>query len=200
VIPGQEYQPPPPPQHSPSPPHTGTEGSQASVPRAPAGMLSAQIIEYYNPSAPPPPHHRPKLLSVSSLQIPMQPSFPVAAGSSYPPQPPSTGLVVTAPPSQGPLPPPPDPPGSSFLSSSPVNGPPVAETKRQTPIGDALSDLEAIQIGIQLEKKYKSHVSKRAERERGGGGDDMAAILSRHVAMEYSDYGDSDSDEDGLGR
>nr|KAF6371136.1 WASP family member 3 [Myotis myotis] len=196
-----------PQQPPPPPPPQAAEGSQASAPMAPAdyGMLPAQIIEYYNPSGPPPPPPPPMIPSaqtafVSPLQIPMQPSFPAAAGSSYPapPHPPSTGLVVTAPPPPGPPPPPPGPPGtSSSLSSSPMHGPPVAEAKRQEtaqpPISDARSDLlAAIRMGIQL-KKVQEQREQEAKREPVGN--DVATILSRRIAVEYSDS-DDDSELD----
>ncbi|XP_054980572.1 actin-binding protein WASF3 isoform X1 [Sorex araneus] len=195
------------PQQPPPPPPEATEGSQASAPMAPSdyGMLPAQIIEYYNPSGPPPPPPPPMIPSaqtafVSPLQIPTQPPFPTAAGSSYtaPPHPPSGGLVVTAPPPPGPPPPPPGPPGAgSSLSSSPMHGPPVAEAKRQEtaqpPISDARSDLlAAIRMGIQL-KKVQEQREQEAKREPVGN--DVATILSRRIAVEYSDS-DEDSEFD----
>ncbi|XP_049634198.1 actin-binding protein WASF3 isoform X1 [Suncus etruscus] len=195
------------PQQPPPPPPEAAEGSQASAPMVPAdyGMLPAQIIEYYNPSGPPPPPPPPMIPSaqtafVSPLQIPAQPPFPAAAGSSYtvPPHPPTSGLVVTAPPPPGPPPPPPGPPGAgSSLSSSPMHGPPVAEAKRQEtaqpPISDARSDLlAAIRMGIQL-KKVQEQREQEAKREPVGN--DVATILSRRIAVEYSDS-DEDSEFD----
>ncbi|KAG3292770.1 actin-binding protein WASF3 isoform X2 [Ictidomys tridecemlineatus] len=196
-----------PQQPPPPPPPQAPEGSQASAPMAPAdyGMLPAQIIEYYNPSGPPPPPPPPMIPSaqtafVSPLQIPMQPPFPASAGSTYaaPPHPPSAGLLITAPPPPGPPPPPPGPPGpSSSLSSSPMHGPPVAEAKRpepaQPPISDARSDLlAAIRMGIQL-KKVQEQREQEAKQEPVGN--DVATILSRRIAVEYSDS-DDDSEFD----
>ncbi|KAL0615210.1 Wiskott-Aldrich syndrome protein family member 3 [Plecturocebus cupreus] len=196
-----------PQQPPPPPPPQAPEGSQASAPMAPAdyGILPAQIIEYYNPSGPPPPPPPPVIPSaqtafVSPLQIPMQPPFPTSAGSAHaaPPHPPSTGLLVTAPPPPGPPPPPPGPPGSgSSLSSSPMHGPPVGEAKRQEPtqppISDARSDLlAAIRMGIQL-KKVQEQREQEAKREPVGN--DVATILSRRIAVEYSDS-DDDSEFD----
>ncbi|XP_010622124.1 wiskott-Aldrich syndrome protein family member 3 isoform X2 [Fukomys damarensis] len=196
-----------PQQPPPPPPPQAPEGPQASAPMAPAdyGMLPAQIIEYYNPSGPPPPPPPPMIPSaqtafVSPLQIPTQPSFPASAGSTYstPPHPPSAGLLVTAPPPPGPPPPPPGPPGpGSSLSSSPMHGPPVAEAKRpepaQPPISDARSDLlAAIRMGIQL-KKVQEQREQEAKREPVGN--DVATILSRRIAVEYSDS-DDDSEFD----
>ncbi|XP_039111246.1 wiskott-Aldrich syndrome protein family member 3 isoform X2 [Hyaena hyaena] len=196
-----------PQQPPPPPPPQAPEASQAAVPSAPAdyGMLPAQIIEYYNPSGPPPPPPPPMIPSaqtafVSPLQIPMQPPFPASAGSSYaaPPHPPAAGLVVTAPPPPGPPPPPPGPPGAgSSRSSSPMHGPPAGEAKRQEtaqpPISDARSDLlAAIRMGIQL-KKVQEQREQEAKREPVGN--DVATILSRRIAVEYSDS-DDDSEFD----
>ncbi|EGV93380.1 Wiskott-Aldrich syndrome protein family member 3 [Cricetulus griseus] len=167
-------------------------------------MLPAQIIEYYNPSGPPPPPPPPMIPSaqtafVSPLQIPTQPPFPASAASTYPApsHQPSTGLLATAPPPPGPPPPPPGPPGPSSLSSSPLHGPPVAEAKRpepaQPPISDARSDLlAAIRMGIQL-KKVQEQREQEAKREPVGN--DVATILSRRIAVEYSDS-DDDSEFD----
>uniref|UniRef100_A0A4X1TNV8 Wiskott-Aldrich syndrome protein family member n=1 Tax=Sus scrofa TaxID=9823 RepID=A0A4X1TNV8_PIG len=194
------------PQQPPPPPPQAADGPQASAPLAPAdyGMLPAQTMEYYSPSGPPPPPP-PMIPSaqtafVSPLQIPMQPPFPASAGSSYagPPHAPSGGLVVTAPPPPGPPPPPPGPPGAgSSLSSSPMHGAPGAEAKRQEaaqpPISDARSDLlAAIRMGIQL-KKVQEQREQEAKREPVGN--DVATILSRRIAVEYSDS-DDDSEFD----
>ncbi|EHA98385.1 Wiskott-Aldrich syndrome protein family member 3 [Heterocephalus glaber] len=90
------------------------------------------------------------------------------------------------------------PPGPvSSLSSSPMHGPPVAEAKRpepaQPPISDARSDLlAAIRMGIQL-KKVQEQREQEAKREPVGN--DVATILSRRIAVEYSDS-DDDSEFD----
>ncbi|XP_055398480.1 actin-binding protein WASF3 isoform X3 [Bubalus kerabau] len=195
------------PQQPPPPPPQAAEGPQAPAPMAPAdyGMLPAQITEYYSPSGPPPPPPPPVIPSaqtafVCPLQMPLQPPFPASAGSAYtgPPHPPSGGLVVTAPPPPGPPPPPPGPPGAgSSLSSSPMHAPPGAEAKRQEavqpPVSDARSDLlAAIRMGIQL-KKVQEQREQEAKREPVGN--DVATILSRRIAVEYSDS-DDDSEFD----
>ncbi|XP_006831992.1 PREDICTED: wiskott-Aldrich syndrome protein family member 3 [Chrysochloris asiatica] len=196
-----------PQQPPPPPPPQAADGSQASAPVAPAdyGMLPAQMMEYYSPSGPPPPPPPPMIPSaqtafVSPVQITLQPSFPTPTGGPYvtPPHPPPTGLIVTAPPPPGPPPPPPGPPGAgSSLSSSPMHAPPGAEAKRpettQPPISDARSDLlAAIRMGIQL-KKVQEQREQEARREPVG--DDVATILSRRIAVEYSDS-DDDSEFD----
>ncbi|XP_068935862.1 actin-binding protein WASF3 isoform X2 [Petaurus breviceps papuanus] len=196
------------PQQPPPPPPQASEGSQASAPLVPSdyGMLPAQIIEYYNPSGPPPPPPPPMIPSaqtafVSPLQIPAPSSYPpLATGSTYTatPHPPSTGLVVTAPPPPGPPPPPPGPPvAGPSLSSSPMHGPAGAEAKRQEQAQPAISDarsdlLAAIRMGIQL-KKVQEQREQEAKREPVGN--DVATILSRRIAVEYSDS-DDDSEFD----
>uniref|UniRef100_F6QUX0 Wiskott-Aldrich syndrome protein family member n=1 Tax=Monodelphis domestica TaxID=13616 RepID=F6QUX0_MONDO len=196
------------PQQPPPPPPQTSDGSQASAPLVPSdyGMLPAQIIEYYNPSGPPPPPPPPMIPSaqtafVSPLQIPTPSSYPpLATSSTYTatPHPPSTGLVVTAPPPPGPPPPPPGPPvAGPSLSSSPMHGPPGAEAKRQEPAQPAISDarsdlLAAIRMGIQL-KKVQEQREQEAKREPVGN--DVATILSRRIAVEYSDS-DDDSEFD----
>ncbi|XP_019385698.1 PREDICTED: wiskott-Aldrich syndrome protein family member 3 isoform X3 [Crocodylus porosus] len=196
------------PQQPPPPPPQASDGSHSSVPLVPAdyGMLPAQIVDYYNPTGPPPPPPPPMIPSaqtafVSPLQLPVPPSHSgLMTGSTYAatPHPPPTGLVVTAPPPPGPPPPPPGPPAAdSSLSSSPMHAPPVAETKRhetaQAPISDARSDLlAAIRMGIQL-KKVQEQREQEAKREPVGN--DVATILSRRIAVEYSDS-DDDSEFD----
>ncbi|XP_043852945.1 wiskott-Aldrich syndrome protein family member 3 isoform X2 [Dromiciops gliroides] len=190
------------PQQPPPPPPQASDGAQTSAPMAPSdyGMLPAQIIEYYNPSGPPPPPPPPMIPSaqtafVSPLQIPAPSSYPPLATTAHPP---STGLVVTAPPPPGPPPPPPGPPvAGPSLSSSPMHAPPGAEAKRQEPAQPAISDarsdlLAAIRMGIQL-KKVQEQREQEAKREPVGN--DVATILSRRIAVEYSDS-DDDSEFD----
>uniref|UniRef100_A0ABM5FWP0 Wiskott-Aldrich syndrome protein family member n=1 Tax=Pogona vitticeps TaxID=103695 RepID=A0ABM5FWP0_9SAUR len=197
------------PQQPPPPPPQALDGSLDTVTLVPTdyGMLAAQMVDYYNPSGPPPPPPPPMIPSaqtafVSPLQIPVLPSHTgLVTGSMYSAalHPPSTGLVVTAPPPPGPPPPPPGPPAAgSSLSSSPMHAPAVAETKRhepmQAPISDARSDLlAAIRMGIQL-KKVQEQREQEAKREPVGN--DVATILSRRIAVEYSDSDDdSECDE-----
>ncbi|NWW42994.1 WASF3 protein, partial [Pedionomus torquatus] len=196
------------PQQPPPPPPQPSDGQHSSVPVVPAeyGMIPAQMVEYYNPTGPPPPPPPPMIPSaqtafVSPLQLPVPPSHSgLVTGSTYAAThpPPSSGLVVTAPPPPGPPPPPPGPPAvGSSLSSSPMHAPPAAEAKRhepaQPPISDARSDLlAAIRMGIQL-KKVQEQREQEAKREPVGN--DVATILSRRIAVEYSDS-DDDSEFD----
>ncbi|NXJ40817.1 actin-binding protein WASF3 isoform X2 [Mycteria americana] len=196
------------PQQPPPPPPQPSDGQHSSVPVVPAeyGMLPAQMVDYYNPTGPPPPPPPPMIPSaqtafVSPLQLPVPPSHSgLVTGSTYAAThpPPSSGLVVTAPPPPGPPPPPPGPPATgSSLSSSPMHVPPATEAKRhepaQPPISDARSDLlAAIRMGIQL-KKVQEQREQEAKREPVGN--DVATILSRRIAVEYSDS-DDDSEFD----
>ncbi|XP_027325304.2 actin-binding protein WASF3 isoform X1 [Anas platyrhynchos] len=196
------------PQQPPPPPPQPSDGQHSSVPVVPAeyGMVPAQIVDYYNPTGPPPPPPPPMIPSaqtafVSPLQLPGPPSHSgLVTGSTYAAThpPPPSGLVVTAPPPPGPPPPPPGPPAAtSSLSSSPMHAPPAAEAKRhdaaQPPISDARSDLlAAIRMGIQL-KKVQEQREQEAKREPVGN--DVATILSRRIAVEYSDS-DDDSEFD----
>ncbi|XP_074995978.1 actin-binding protein WASF3 isoform X1 [Calonectris borealis] len=191
------------PQQPPPPPPQLSDGQHSSVPVGPAeyGMLPAQMVDYYNPTGPPPPPPPPMIPSaqtafVSPLQLPVPPSHSgLVTGSTYAAThpPPSSGLVVTAPPPPGPPPPPPGPPAAgSSLSSSPMHAPPATEAKRhepaQPPISDARSDLlAAIRMGIQL-KKVQEQREQEAKREPVGN--DVATILSRRIAVEYSDSDD----------
>ncbi|XP_040440299.1 wiskott-Aldrich syndrome protein family member 3 isoform X1 [Falco naumanni] len=196
------------PQQPPPPPPQPSDGQHSSVPVVPAeyGMLPAQMVDYYNPAGPPPPPPPPMIPSaqtafVSPLQLPVPPSHSgLVTGSTYAAThpPPSSGLVVTAPPPPGPPPPPPGPPAAgSSLSSSPMHAPPATEAKRhepaQPPVSDARSDLlAAIRMGIQL-KKVQEQREQEAKREPVGN--DVATILSRRIAVEYSDS-DDDSEFD----
>ncbi|KFQ92827.1 Wiskott-Aldrich syndrome protein family member 3 [Nipponia nippon] len=196
------------PQQPPPPPPQPSDGQHSSVPVVPAeyGMLPAQMVDYYNPTGPPPPPPPPMIPSaqtafVSPLQLPVPPSHSgLVTGSTYAAThpPPSSGLVVTAPPPPGPPPPPPGPPATgSSLSSSPMHALPATEAKRhepaQPPISDARSDLlAAIRMGIQL-KKVQEQREQEAKREPVGN--DVATILSRRIAVEYSDS-DDDSEFD----
>ncbi|NXA98647.1 WASF3 protein, partial [Melanocharis versteri] len=190
------------PQQPPPPPPQPSDGQHSSVPVVPAeyGMLPAQMVDYYNPTGPPPPPPPPMIPSaqtafVSPLQLPVPPSHSgLVTGSTYAAtHPPSGGLVVTAPPPPGPPPPPPGPPAAgASLSSSPMHAPPASEAK-QAPMSDARSDLlAAIRMGIQL-KKVQEQREQEAKREPVGN--DVATILSRRIAVEYSDS-DDDSEFD----
>ncbi|XP_064412886.1 actin-binding protein WASF3 isoform X2 [Latimeria chalumnae] len=201
------------PQQPPPPPPPASDGSIGSaVPPLPVdyGMSPQQMMEYYNPTGPPPLPPPPVIPSaqtafVSPVQVPV-PAPPSAlhgpmTGTVYTPPPPPSGPIVTAPPGPPP-PPPPGPPApasslASSLNASPMHGLLGVETKRHEsshpPVSDARSDLlAAIRMGIQL-KKVQEQREQEAKREPVGN--DVATILSRRIAVEYSDS-DDDSEFD----
>lgn len=190
------------PLQPPPPPPQVSEGQQNSVHLATAeyGRHSTSKMEYYREPGSPPPPPPPVIPSaqtafVSPLQLPglASHSGPVT-GFTYTGSLPPAGLVITAPSAPpGPPPPPPGPavPGSS-VRSSPMHCPLIAELKRHESInqpgGDARSDLlSAIRMGIQL-KKVQEQREQEAKREPVGN--DVATILSRRIAVEYSDSDD----------
>ncbi|XP_007954722.1 wiskott-Aldrich syndrome protein family member 3 [Orycteropus afer afer] len=165
--------------------------------RMPKGSHASDVTDYSYPAT---PNH--------SLQP--QPATPSYAAGDGPPhgtasqapehefRPPSASArhMTLNRPQQPPPPPPPQAADGSQLST-PLHGAPVAEAKRQEsaqpPISDARSDLlAAIRMGIQL-KKVQEQREQEARREPVG--DDVATILSRRIAVEYSDS-DDDSEFD----
>ncbi|XP_015248922.1 PREDICTED: wiskott-Aldrich syndrome protein family member 3-like [Cyprinodon variegatus] len=112
----------------------------------------------------------------------------IGPGYPFPPVPPQG--PCTAPPPPGP-PPPPLPPPSVPSHPQRHNESCRAETK---PVRDARSDLlSAIRMGIQLKK-----VQEQQEQQNKGEpvGNDVATILSRRIAVEYSDSEDDSEFED----
>ncbi|XP_040196425.1 wiskott-Aldrich syndrome protein family member 3 [Rana temporaria] len=166
-------------------------------------VLPPQMMEYYPTASPPPPP--PVIPSaqtafVSPLQHPV-PGSPGGqlSGSPYAASPPPPVNSASA--SPGPPPPPPGPPAPVlFHSSSPMHFAKVLEAKRHDGAhmlgltSDARSDLlSAIRMGIQL-KKVQEQREQEAKREPVGN--DVATILSRRIAVEYSDSeDDSEFDE-----
>ncbi|XP_044077537.1 wiskott-Aldrich syndrome protein family member 3 isoform X2 [Siniperca chuatsi] len=106
----------------------------------------------------------------------------VGPGYPLPPVPPPGPRMVPPPP--GPPPPPlPPPVAPSHLTGHSEGN--RAETK---PVRDARSDLlSAIRIGIQLKKVQEQ---QEQQNKRQPVGNDVATILSRRIAVEYSDSDD----------
>uniref|UniRef100_K7F412 Wiskott-Aldrich syndrome protein family member n=1 Tax=Pelodiscus sinensis TaxID=13735 RepID=K7F412_PELSI len=107
------------------------------------------------------------------------------------------------PPAPPPPPPPPPPPGPPPLSSGGMAGAPAplpppdsSASKPKSslpPVSDARSDLlSAIRQGFQLRKVEE----QREQEKRDVGGNDVATILSRRIAVEYSDSEDDSSEFD----
>ncbi|XP_026530767.1 wiskott-Aldrich syndrome protein family member 3 isoform X1 [Notechis scutatus] len=196
------------PQEPPPPPPQILDGALGTVALIPAdyGMIAAQMVDYYNSSGGPAPASPLMIPSaqtafVSPLQIPVLPTHAgLVAGTLYsgtlhlPP----SGHIVTTPAPPGPPPLPPGPPAGSSLSSSPLHTPAVVEVKMQesiqSPISGARSDLlAAIRMGIQL-KKVQEQREQAAKHEPVGN--DVATILSRRIAVEYSDSDDESECEE----
>ncbi|NXY82265.1 WASF3 protein, partial [Alcedo cyanopectus] len=168
------------------------------------------MAEYFVPPAPPPPP--PVIPSAqTAFDSPISAPPALAPGSaappSYAPSPPPAppGPYSASPPQAGPMgppvAPPPPPPGPPAISASPAHSasppaPAVEPRKPQIPLmpmSDARSDLlAAIRRGIQL-RKVQEQWEQEAKKEPVGN--DVATILSRRIAVEYSES-DDDSELD----
>ncbi|XP_028840607.1 wiskott-Aldrich syndrome protein family member 3 [Denticeps clupeoides] len=162
-----------------------------------------QIPEHFVPPAPPPP---PPLIPSAQTAFDSATGGgppPLAAGSalsrpSPPPAPPTSYVPSPSHPAGvPPVAPPPPPPGPPTHAPSParISHPPTGDTlprKGQVPLipmSDARSDLlAAIRRGIQLRKVQEQ---REQEAKKEPVGNDVATILSRRIAVEYSE-----SDED----
>lgn len=181
--------------------------------RAHGGQPST-IPEYYIPPAPPPP---PPSMPAAQAQYDASVAPPTAASvpptssalsrpySPSPPPPPANYVPSPAHPPSGapPAAPPPPPPGGPVAHPSPphaVSQPDAAAqpARKSTmlgmiPMSDARSDLlAAIRRGIQLRKVQEQ---REQEAKREPVGNDVATILSRRIAVEYSES-DDDSELD----
>ncbi|XP_036846392.1 wiskott-Aldrich syndrome protein family member 3-like isoform X1 [Oncorhynchus mykiss] len=165
--------------HSP-PLHRSTERINGTMTLPPADY---SIMEYYASSGPPPPPPAPLIPSAqTAFGSPMVSPTPLtgsrtgATGYGLPPLPPPGPRMIPPPPGPPPPPVPPAPPQLAGLSDG----------KRQDtqPRSDLLS---AIRMGIQL-KKVQEQQEQQAKREPVGN--DVATILSRRIAVEYSDSED----------
>ncbi|XP_075704368.1 actin-binding protein WASF2-like, partial [Rhinoderma darwinii] len=168
------FSPPPPP-----PPPAGVFPDGAYLP--PPSPLECPPVPGF--PAPPPPPPVPSVIDYTAVS-PVPPPAPPAGGPPPPPPPP---------PPPGPPPPGPPPPPSF----SPQDGDPMPQiSKPKTslpPVSDGRSDLlSAIRQGFQLRK-----VEEQLEHDkRDVGGNDVATILSRRIAVEYSDSEDDSSEFD----
>ncbi|XP_014896070.1 wiskott-Aldrich syndrome protein family member 3-like [Poecilia latipinna] len=137
---------------------------------------------------PPPPQGPPPIpSSQTAFGFPPPPlnSGAVHIGPGYPLPPVPPPGPHMAPPPPGPPPPPLPPP------AAPSHPPRRNETK---PVKDARSDLlSAIRMGIQL-KKVQEQQEQQNKREPVGN--DVATILSRRIAVEYSDSEDDSEFEE----
>ncbi|XP_016136335.1 wiskott-Aldrich syndrome protein family member 2-like [Sinocyclocheilus grahami] len=212
----EDFPPPPPPPDMPyndvsggPPPKRGSLLSPSHPPPAPPAMPSSPgrptVAPPLVPPPPPPPGGMippppplgfdsppcPPPFSSNSASIPPPPPL-MDACTPAPPPPPMAG----GPPPPPPPPPPPGPPPLSAPAPPPSGGvsAPAAPKAQPAPAkGDAHSDLlSAIRQGFNLRK-----VEEQREQEKSDHiGNDVAAILSRRIAVECSDSEDDSSEFD----
>uniref|UniRef100_A0A8C3RJE0 Wiskott-Aldrich syndrome protein family member n=1 Tax=Chelydra serpentina TaxID=8475 RepID=A0A8C3RJE0_CHESE len=185
--------------------------SRVQQPHVPPQQMP--LAEYFVPPAPPPP---PPVIPSAQTAFDSPISAPPAmapgaaasvAHSSYAPSPPPAPPCPysASPPQTGPMgppvAPPPPPPGPPTVAASPAHSasPPAAAVEPRKPqiplipMSDARSDLlAAIRRGIQL-RKVQEQWEQEAKKEPVGN--DVATILSRRIAVEYSES-DDDSELD----
>ncbi|XP_019395911.1 PREDICTED: wiskott-Aldrich syndrome protein family member 3-like [Crocodylus porosus] len=198
--------------HVPQPPETILNGPRPQIVKE-YGQQQMPMAEYFVPPAPPPP---PPVIPSAQTAFDSPISAPPAlatsatasmAHTSYAPSPPPAPPCPysASPPQTGPMgppvAPPPPPPGPPTVTASPAHSasPPtvtVEPRKPQIPLipmSDARSDLlAAIRRGIQL-RKVQEQWEQEAKKEPVGN--DVATILSRRIAVEYSES-DDDSELD----
>ncbi|XP_061203763.1 actin-binding protein WASF3-like isoform X2 [Neopsephotus bourkii] len=195
--------------HVPQPPEAILNGPRPHLVKE-YGPQPVPMAEYFVPPAPPPPP--PVIPSAqTAFDSPISAPPALAPGSagppSYAPSPPPVppGPYSASPPQAGPMgppvAPPPPPPGPPAIAASPAHSasppaPTVEPRKPQIPLmpmSDARSDLlAAIRRGIQL-RKVQEQWEQEAKKEPVGN--DVATILSRRIAVEYSES-DDDSELD----
>ncbi|CAL9691399.1 unnamed protein product [Knipowitschia caucasica] len=143
------------------------------------------------PGFEPPPSPPPMTSSPSAYPAPPAPPPPPMAMAAAPPPPPAP--MGGGPPPPPPPPPPPGPPPPSFNGPPPPSSggglAPTSKPQRPpSPVNDARSDLLcAIRQGFNLRKVE----AQREQEKRVDTGNDVAAILSRRIAVECSDSEDS---------
>lgn len=175
---GRPHQAPPPP------PSTNTMNGSMTLPPV------DYSLDYMNSGPPPPPTANIPSTQTAFGMPPMglvPPPGPMGASTGYaPPVPHMSGPMAAPSPPVAPPPPP-----STTQSITPKR--PSVPNEAQ-PINDARSDLlSAIRMGIQL-KKVQEQQEQQAKREPVGN--DVATILSRRIAVEYSDSEDESELED----
>uniref|UniRef100_A0A8C1YBZ4 Wiskott-Aldrich syndrome protein family member n=1 Tax=Cyprinus carpio TaxID=7962 RepID=A0A8C1YBZ4_CYPCA len=128
---------------------------------------------------------------IPALLSSIPPPPPMEACTPGPPPPPMVG----GPPPPPPPPPPPGPPPPSAPAPPPsgVSAPAAPKAQPAPAEGDARSDLlSAIRQGFNLRKVEE----QREQEKRDHMGNDVAAILSRRIAVECSDSEDDSSEFD----
>ncbi|XP_053335513.1 actin-binding protein WASF1 isoform X2 [Clarias gariepinus] len=202
--------PPPPPLPPPPPPLPATASGSSmrstppppipplpsqqplAIPPAPAPLqIAPGVLHPAPPPVAPPLHSSPARIQQDKVLLPG-----MGDGAVLPPPPPPPPLPHPGARGSPPCQPPGPPPVPSFPVSPPTHS--GHDVKRYPsnlpPISDARSVLlEAIRKGIQL-RKVEEQREQEAKHERVGN--DVATILSRRIAVEYSDSeDDSEFDE-----
>ncbi|CAL8365117.1 unnamed protein product [Lota lota] len=153
-------------------------------------------VDYKSAEFPPSSRHPPSGPSIPSTLTAfaspvgaLPPTPHIGPGYPLPPIPAPGGRVAMAPPPPGPPPPPLPPAPSPHMAVYGKGSTMVSDSK---PVGDARSDLlSAIHMGIQLKQ-----VHELQEQQNKLVGNDVATILSRRIAVEYSDSDDDSELED----
>eukprot|EP00063_Salmo_salar_P025907 XP_014000742.1 PREDICTED: wiskott-Aldrich syndrome protein family member 1-like isoform X1 [Salmo salar] len=209
--------PPPPPPPLPPPPPPLPSMSSSGPRGTPPPPIPPLPVQQQPPAIPPPP--APLQIAPGVLHPAPPPVAPPLHLSSParlqqildkgPPPGQSDGTVLPPPPppplplpgarSSSPCPPGP-PPVPSFLSGAVGSPASHSSGKKHSaslpPISDARSVLlEAIRKGIQLRKVEEQREQEAAKHERVGN--DVATILSRRIAVEYSDSEDESEFDEG---
>ncbi|XP_078029934.1 actin-binding protein WASF1 isoform X4 [Epinephelus lanceolatus] len=213
--------PPPPPPLPPPPPPLPSSGLRGTppppipplpvqqqppaIPPPPAPLqIAPGVLHPAPPPVAPPLHSSPARLQQVLDRGPPMGSGTQLDGSILPPPPPPPPLPLTGVRSSSPCPsgPPPVPafPSAGAMASPPPHTLHDLGSKRHhpanlPPISDARSVLlEAIRKGIQL-RKVEEQREQEAKHERVGN--DVATILSRRIAVEYSDSEDESEFDEG---
>ncbi|XP_003968932.1 actin-binding protein WASF2 [Takifugu rubripes] len=188
------HPPPAPPMSSPPPisrPHLSPPPAPPPPP-PPSGMgVPPPPPDFEGPPPPPPLSNS----GASYPSPPAPPSPPSMSAVSPPPPPPMFG--GGGPPPPPPPPPPPGPPPAAHAAAPPPPpgglAPSSAPKPPPEPVSDARSDLlQAIRQGFNLRKVE----AQREQEKRDHFGNDVAAILSRRIAVECSDSEDDSSEFD----
>uniref|UniRef100_A0A1A7XQ33 Wiskott-Aldrich syndrome protein family member n=1 Tax=Iconisemion striatum TaxID=60296 RepID=A0A1A7XQ33_9TELE len=211
--------PPPPPLPPPPPPlpSTGLRGTPPppipplpvqhqppAIPPPPAPLQIAPGVLHPAPPPVAPPLHSSSPARLQHLLDKGQPGGSQLDGTILPPPPPPPPLPLPGARSSSPClsgpPPVPAFPSAGAMASPPPHAMHDVVTKRHhpanlPPISDARSVLlEAIRKGIQL-RKVEEQREQEAKHERVGN--DVATILSRRIAVEYSDSEDESEFDEG---